>query len=175
MRRRDLLIGAGSVAALGGGAAVAFDAVGTAGEDTVGSVELDAIEAPGSDAGVMRIPDPGRVTFLELFATWCSVCESMMPELAAAHESVSDDVQFVSVTNEPLGNTTTHEDVAEWWRRHNGAWPVAADRDLELSRRLDASGVPYAFVLDRRNRIVWRHRGRTSAETIRAEIRAAEA
>jgi thiol-disulfide isomerase/thioredoxin len=109
-----------------------------------------------------------------LFATWCNVCESMMPELATAHESVGDDVQFLSVTNEPLGNTVTREDVAEWWREHDGSWTVAADGDLELSRRLEASGVPYAFVLDSRNRITWRHRGRTSAETIQSEIRAAE-
>ncbi|MCQ4332964.1 TlpA family protein disulfide reductase [Natronomonas sp. F2-12] len=174
MRRRDLLIGAGSLAALGGGAAVAFDVVGSNDGNGVAPVELEAIEAPGSDAGTVTVPEPGRVTFLELFATWCNVCESMMPELAAAHGSAGDDVQFLSVTNEPLGNTITREDVTAWWREHEGSWTVAADGDLELSRRLDASGVPYAFVFDSRNRITWRHRGRTSAGTIRSEIRAAE-
>jgi thiol-disulfide isomerase/thioredoxin len=173
MRRRDLLIGAGSLAALGGGAAVAFDVVGPTDGNAVAPVELDAIEAPGSDSGTVTVPEPGRVTFLELFATWCNVCESMMPELAAVHESVGDGVQFLSVTNEPLGNTVTREDVAAWWRQHSGTWTVAADRDLELTQRLDASGVPYSFVLDARNRVVWQHRGRTSAEKIRAGIRTA--
>jgi hypothetical protein len=96
----------------------------------------------------------------------------MMPELAAVHESVGDELQFLSVTNEPLGNTVTREDVAAWWRQHSGTWTVGADRDLELTKRLDASGVPYSFVLDARNRIAWRHRGRTSAEKIQSEIRA---
>ena len=172
MRRRDLLIGAGSLAVLGGGAAVAFDVVGDDGV-AVEPLELETISAPGSDAGTATVPEVGRVSFVELFATWCTVCESMMPELASVHQSVGDDVQFVSVTNEPLGNTITVDDVADWWRRHGGTWTVAADRDLELTRRLDASGVPYSFVLDDRNRITWRHRGRTNAETIRTAIRAA--
>lgn len=172
MRRRDLLLGAGSLAALGGGAAVAFD-VGGSEQKAIEPVEIETIDAPGSTAGTVRVPERGGVTFVELFATWCNVCESTMPEIAAAYDSVGDDVQFLSVTNEPLGNTATREDVAAWWRQHNGTWTVAADRDLELTQRLDASGVPYSFVLDARNRIVWQHRGRASAETIRDGIRTA--
>lgn len=69
----------------------------------------------------------------------------MMPELAATHESVGDEVQFVSVTSEPLGGTVTREDVAELWAGHDGSWPVAADRNLQLRRALAPSGVPYKF------------------------------
>jgi thiol-disulfide isomerase/thioredoxin len=180
MRRRDLLAGAGSLAALGAGAAVAFDVVGPTDAPAVEAVDLEVIAAPESAADTaaaadtVSAPELGRVTFLELFATWCGVCESMMPELAAAHDAVEGDVQFLSVTNEPLGETVTREDVAAWWREHGGTWTVAADRDLAVTRRLEASGVPYAFVLDSRNRIAWRHRGRTDAEEINARIRAAE-
>lgn len=172
VRRRELLVGAGSLAALGGGAAVAFDLVGSD-ESVIDPIDLDAIDAPGSTAGTATVPELGRVTFVELFATWCSVCQSMMPELAATYDAVGDDVQFVSVTNEPLGDTVTHEDVAEWWAEHGGSWPVAADRDLELTRALGASGVPYTFVLDERNRIVWRSRGRSNSEEMTSRIRGA--
>lgn len=174
MRRRDLLVGAGSLAALGAGAAVAFDAVGPTDAASVEAVDLEVIAAPEGAADTVSAPELGRVTFLELFATWCGVCESMMPELAAAHDAAEGDIQFLSVTNEPLGETVTREDVAAWWREHGGTWTVAADRDLAVTRRLEASGVPYAFVLDSRNRIAWRHRGRTDAEEINARIRAAE-
>jgi len=174
MRRRDLVVGAGSLAALGAGAAVAFDAVGPTDAPSVEAVDLEVIAAPEGADDTVSAPELGRVTFLELFATWCGVCESMMSELAAAHDAAEGDVQFLSVTNEPLGETVTREDVAAWWREHGGTWTVAADRDLAVTRRLEASGVPYAFVLDSRNRIAWRHRGRTDAEEISARIRAAE-
>lgn len=170
VRRRDILIGAGSLAALGGGAAVAFDLVGSD-ESAIEPIDLESIDAPGSTAGTATVPELGRVTFVELFATWCSVCQSMMPELEATYDAVGEDVQFISVTNEPLGDTVTREDVAEWWADHDGSWPVAADRDLELTRALDASGVPYTFVLDERNRIVWRSRGRSSAEEMETRTR----
>lgn len=171
MRRRDLLIGAGSVAALGGGAAVAFDVVGSGGSAGIDPIEIETLDAPGSEAGTATVPATGEVTFLEVFATWCTVCESMMPEVAAANEAVGSDVQFLSVSNEPLGNTVTREDVAEWWGENGGAWTVGVDPDLELTRALDASGVPYSFVLDADNRVVWKHRGRSDAETIESRVR----
>ncbi len=170
MRRRDLLVGAGSLAALGGGAAVAFDLVGSD-EETIEPIELETLDAPGSEAGTAAIPELGRVTFVEIFATWCGVCQDMMPDLAATHATVGDDVQFLSVTNEPLGSTVTREDVAEWWERYDGTWTVAADPELELTRALDSSGVPYKFVLDEGNRIVWRNQGRSDAEEMETRIR----
>jgi thiol-disulfide isomerase/thioredoxin len=170
MRRREVLAGLGSLAAVGGGAAIAFNSFDSAGAG-VDPVELETLDAQGSQAGTVTVPERGRVTFVEVFATWCTVCESMMPRLAEVHDSVGDEVQFLSVTNEPLGNTVTRADVADWWTDHGGNWTVAADTDLELTKRLDASGVPYAFVFDERNTVVWEHRGRASVDTLESQIR----
>lgn len=171
MRRREVLAGIGGLGVLGVGAGLALGEVSLSAREGIEPVELRAVEAPGSSGGTITVPERGEVTFVELFATWCTVCEGMMPEVAAAHEAVGDEVQFVSVTNEPLGNTATAEDVAEWWDEHGGAWPVAHDADLALTEALDASGVPYAFVLDERNRVVWKHRGRGDAEELTAAVR----
>lgn len=172
MRRRDLLLGAGSLAVLGGGAAVSQGWIGGA-EGRIDPVDLETIEAPGSPGGATTVPEPGRVTFVKLFATWCTVCKGMMPAVAAAHGEVDDDVQFLSVTSEPVGTTISREDVAEWWIDHDGGWPVALDTDYELTGQLEASGVPYAYVLDADNRVVWEHRGDASAEELLAGIRTA--
>lgn len=171
MRRRDLILGAGSLTALGGGTAVAFDVVGSDDESTVTPLEIETLDAPGSTAGTALVPELGRVTFVEMFATWCTICQSMMPDLAATHDAVDGDVQFLSVTNEPLGNTVTREDVTEWWVDNGGDWTVGVDPTLDLTRALDSSGVPYKFVLDEENRVVWRSRGRSSAEEMIEQIR----
>lgn len=169
MRRRELLAGIGSLAALGGGAAVAFDAVGQS-TDAVEPVEIETLDAQGSEPGTIMVPERGRVTFVEMFATWCTVCQSMMPRVGEVYDSVGSDVQFLSVTNEPLGNTITREDVRDWWVDHDGHWPVGVDADLTLTQRLDASGVPYAFVFDRQNSLVWEHRGRASVQELTTAI-----
>jgi thiol-disulfide isomerase/thioredoxin len=169
MKRREVIAGVGSLAVLGGGAALAFDNTGSDGS-SFESLQLETIDAPGSSDGAVTVPERGRVTVLELFATWCGVCESMMSEMATAHQRLGREVQFVSVTNEPLGETVTREDVSAWWVDHQGAWTLGADTDLTLTQRLDAKGVPYTVVFDAENRIAWRHRGRTDAATLTTAI-----
>ncbi|RZH69552.1 TlpA family protein disulfide reductase [Natrinema altunense] len=173
MRRREVLVGVAGLAALGGGALAVGEWNPLESGDAVDSIELETIDAPGSDAGTASVPERGRVTFVELFATWCTVCERQMEPLGVVHETVADDVQFVSATSEPVGNTVTRADIADWWRDHDGDWPVALDTDLELTEALDASGVPYAFVLDESNAVTWSGRGRESADEIRSAIDAA--
>jgi thiol-disulfide isomerase/thioredoxin len=163
MKRREVIAGLGSLAVVGGGAAVAFSGRDQSNGDTFEPLEIETLDAPGSTAGTMTVPEAGRVTVLELFATWCGVCESTMPELAQFNDAVGDEVEFLSVTNEPIGNTVTRADVSEWWADHGGDWTVGVDPDLDLTTRLDAKGVPYTVVFDADNQLVWQHRGRTTA------------
>lgn len=171
MRRRELLAGLGAVGVFGAGAATVygeFDITDDA--DSVEPVDLPRLDAPGSSPGTETVPETGGVTYLSMFATWCGSCRAKMEPLGEAAAAVPDDVQFVSVTNEPVGQTIDETDVVDWWREYDGSWPVAHDNDLELSRRIDAPGVPYSVVLDGDNRIVWSEGGYKDAETILARI-----
>lgn len=170
MRRRELLAGAAGLGVLGVGAAVAggyvpFSEPGA----QIPEHELEGIDAPGSEAGPITVPERGRVTFVEVFATWCGTCQQSMAPLGEAYDTVGSDVQFVSITYEHLGRTTTREDVAEWWREHDGHWPVVYDEDAALSTALDATGVPHAVVLDEDNAITWSDTGyKPAAELLEA-------
>lgn len=167
MRRRELLAGLGALGVFGAGAATVFGDFDLLDDDeAVDSLDLPRLDAPGSPAGTETVPEPGRVTYLAMFATWCGSCQAKMDPLGEAAATVPDDVQFVSVTNEPVGQTIDEEDVADWWREHDGNWPVAHDADLDLSRRIDAPGVPYSVVFDADNRIVWSDGGYKNAETV---------
>lgn len=163
MRRRDVLGGLGSLAVLGGGGALythrRSDGTG------VDPVTIETIAAPGSEAGRAAVPQPGTVTFLEVFATWCSTCRGMMPTLRTVHDR-ADVGQFVSVSNEPIGTVTTRADVGTWWRDHGGQWPVGVDTDLDLTAALDVRTVPTSFVFDEDNRIRHAETGQKSTETL---------
>lgn len=168
MRRRDVLVGLAGLTTVGA-AAVTLGSTNGAGVDPV---EVETLDAPGSDASTSIVPERGRVSVVEVFATWCSVCAASMPALRRIHDA-ADGVQFVSITNEPLGHAITRRDVTDWWTEHGGAWTVGLDTDLALTERLDATGVPTLVVLDADNRITYRHVGEPDVEEVRAQIRRA--
>ena len=160
--RREFVAGALGLGVLGAGAYTA-----TSGDTgTVEAFELETLEAPGSEAGTADIPRSGDVTVVKFFATWCGSCASMMPEVRTAYEEIGDDVQFVSVTYEPLGHAVTSDDVADWWRNHDGAWTVAHDADFLLTDSLGVGGVPTTVVLDAENHVVAHDTGYKTEEEI---------
>lgn len=163
MRRRDFVAAALGVGALGAGAAYVRS---DGGDGSVSPVKVETLDAPGSEAGTAEVPRRGSVTFVEFFATWCEVCEGMMDEVAAAHGEVGDGVQFLSVSNEPVGHTVTRDEVVGWWRENGGDWTVGVDTDLRLTDALDAAGVPTTVVVDAENRVVSSGTGRKTTDEI---------
>ncbi len=168
MRRRELLSGAVGLGVLGAGTAYASGAFGSD-DERIDPVTIETLDAPGGEADALAVPTPGEVTLLEFFATWCGTCRSMMP----THSEVRadrPDVQFVSVTNEPIGETTTRADVVAWWEENGGNWPVGLDTDLDLTRVFDVSVTPTTVVIDAENRVSRADIGRKSADELRTWI-----
>jgi len=166
MRRRDVLAGVGSLAVLGGGLYVATS---SQTDETVDPVAVQRLDEAGNPAGELEVPQRGRPTLLTVFATWCRICRETMPAVVEVHEEVSD-VQFVAVSNEAVGQTTTRADVAQWWATHGGDWPVGIDTDLDLTAAFDVREVPHTLVFDEDNRIVFDQTGRKSAGDLREAL-----
>lgn len=170
MRRREVLVGAAAATTLAGGLTVAvtdFDMTGADTDDTTPK-QLETIEAPGSESGKVTVPASDQVMVVEFFASWCSVCAEQVPNTAQVYEEYSDRAQFVSVTIEPVGHMTTREDIADWWGDHGGQWTVAIDDSL--SRELGAVEVPYTFVIDESNTVVWSASGYKAPDELREPI-----
>ncbi len=167
MERRELLAGVAGLGALAAGGAYSLL---RPSPERVDPITLQGVEAPGSTGDEVQVPDRGRPSFVEFFATWCSTCESMMPEIAEARERV-EDVQFVSVTYEPIGQTVSEEEVRDWWSLTGGTWQIAHDADYEASRVFDVAGIPTSYVVSAEGEITWRDTGYHSADEIEQVIR----
>jgi thiol-disulfide isomerase/thioredoxin len=171
MRRRALLALAG--AALTGGSV--WVATGGLASDDGLPVTVETMDARGSESGSLAVPVPGAVTVVDLFATWCSPCIEQMDALAPVHEAYADadDVRFVSVTNERLGETLTRADVRRWWRENDGNWTLGLDPESRLLSALGAGGLPYVAVAAPDGTVTWGESGVTSASALRDRIEAA--
>lgn len=166
MRRRDLLAGLGGLAVVGTGAVYVTQS--NTGE-TVEPVTVERLDESGAVAGEMTVPQPAQPTVLTVFATWCSTCRRTMPAVVEVSESV-DEVAFLSVSNEAIGQTTTREDVADWWADHGGDWPVGVDSSLDLTAAFDVRGVPTTIVFDEDGRIQYDERGEKTADELRSAL-----
>ncbi len=194
MRRREVIAGLGALGIFGAGGVAYSGAV----DNSFGSGEqiepveihrLDDPDAPsggvadatssitfGSPGGcgaateLVSLPERGQPTFISLFATWCGSCEAKMGPLAEVAPEFTDSMQFVSVTNEPIGQSTSAGDVLEWWDEHDGDWPLLHDEALALTREIGAQGVPYSALFDADNRLVWSDSGYKSADELRTQL-----
>jgi thiol-disulfide isomerase/thioredoxin len=131
-----------------------------------GPVPVETLDAPGSEAGTVTVPDSGRVTFVEFFATTCDICAAQMSAVGAAHDRIGPEVQFLSVTSEPVGLSVSKSEVVSWWADNGGDWTVGVDDGTALARRYDATSVPTAVVVDAAGNVTWRHGGRIDADAI---------
>lgn len=179
MRRRDVLAGIGSVGVVGGAGAVAVYGTPSLGDGnesddpdqaTADPVTIETLDAPGSEAGSVRIPAADQATFIDFFGTWCDPCAKQMPALIEANDRIGDDVLFISVTNEAVGRSVTKAEVVEWWREHNGNWPLGIDPTAELTAQYLTGGIPFAVAIDASGRVRWSESGRKSADQLVAGI-----
>ncbi|WP_339106341.1 TlpA disulfide reductase family protein [Haloterrigena salinisoli] len=176
MRRRDVLAGVASLGIVGGGGAVALhglptrgDRAGTDSENDDGSesanvepLAIETVEAPGSEAGEVRIPASDRPTFIDFFGTWCAPCSKQMPALVEANDRVGDEVLFISVTSESISD----EKLVDWWEEHDGNWLLGLDPTAELTTRYDLSAYPFAVAIDASGRVRYSDSGIKTADEL---------
>ncbi|MFB6079768.1 MAG: TlpA family protein disulfide reductase [Haloferacaceae archaeon] len=168
MRRRHLLASLAGAAGLGGGAWYALDGTSAKGIDPV---EVTTIDAPGSQAGTMRVPVAGGVTVVDVFSIGCAPCKTETRRLNDVRGEFGSDVHLVSVTNDAIGGTLTRGDVRRWWRRNDGHWPVGLDDGGRLMRELDVTGLPTLAVVDAGGRVAWKHAGLVSRGDLLEAVR----
>lgn len=171
MRRRELIAGALGGGLLVGGGAVALGGVPSFGDDGESEptepIEVRTLEARGSEAGTMTIPDDDRLTVVTFFATTCSSCAEKMPHLAEAAATLEGEpIQFVSVTTEPVGNTVPEAEVVEWFESRGGDWLLAHDEGSRLTVAYDGVPYPKTAVVDSNGRTLWEHVGVASTDKL---------
>lgn len=169
MERRELIAALASIGVLGGGAAVALgggdalEARLSDDEEPAERREIETVDARGSEAGTIEIPVPSQPTFIDFFGTWCPPCVEQMPALAEAHEEVGDEVRFVSVTNESVGDgqaaSISPAELADWWAEHDGNWTIGLDRNVELAEQYGLSQYPLAVAIDGAGYVQWSESG----------------
>lgn len=116
-----------------------------------------ALDLPGLDGRVVgRARLLGRVTVVELFATWCGPCRASRADLAQIRAELGPAFQLVQI------DVRESPEVVGRYLRESPAPPetlVLLDRKGEAMRRFGADRLPTTFLVDARGVIRHINRG----------------
>ncbi|ELY60293.1 alkyl hydroperoxide reductase/ Thiol specific antioxidant/ Mal allergen [Natronococcus amylolyticus DSM 10524] len=185
MRRRDLVAGIGSLGVLAGaGSIVRYGPPSVGGDgDTDGEIEddgdedeewpieVETIEARGSEAGTVTVPSED-VMVLMFFVNGCGNCQVQAGRLADARAELEaehgEDVRFLSLTYDDEEQFPP-DDLQEWWETHGGNGYVSYDASRPM-QEYAAVGYPVTIVVDPDGEEHWRETGTTDGSEIASAV-----
>ncbi|MHB8643472.1 MAG: TlpA family protein disulfide reductase [Gaiellaceae bacterium] len=96
----------------------------------------------------IQVHGSGQVTFIDVWASWCLPCQKEAPLLARLARRYRGEVRFIGLDVED-----TRSDARAFVRRYGIGFPSIFDPRALLTAKLDFSGLPTAYLVDRRGRI----------------------
>jgi len=93
-----------------------------------------------------------RPVLLEFWATWCPLCEALLPRLEAAHKRYGGQVDFLVVAvavNQSKNSIRRHQ------QRHPYPFPILWDTNGNATRAFQAPSTSFIVVLDARGKVAY--------------------
>jgi len=94
----------------------------------------------------------GKVTLIDLWATWCTACERQQPKLERLHAAYAD--RGLRVVGLDVGEAPSV--VRDYLKTHRVTYPVYVDPEFRLADSLGDHQLPTLLLVDRDGRIVQR-------------------
>jgi thiol-disulfide isomerase/thioredoxin len=119
------------------------------------ALSLDQLRLRDTDGRVWTADDlRGRVTLIDVWATWCAPCLTELPYLKRARARYGrEDFEILGVSFDVSDRRT----FVSWLNRHRVDWPQVFDgrgRQGPAARQLRAVAVPTSYLIDRQGRVV---------------------
>lgn len=114
--------------------------------------DFSVTDPEGKVVGLGEIKEPGKYTFMDLWASWCGPCRSAIPHVKELKEKYGDRLKVVSVS--------VDEDDAAWrkaMKEENMSWSqfhAAGDQMNEVASIFFLQSIPRLIVLDPEGRII---------------------
>ena len=116
---------------------------------TAPSAELETLDGKPANLSEWVGKKP---VLMEFWATWCSNCEQLEPNMKAMHRKYGDRVAFIGVAVSVNQSPTR---VKAYVERHELPWIQLYDRRGIASGEYDAPATSYVVVLDAAGKVVY--------------------
>ena len=107
---------------------------------------------PDIQGNLVRLSDlRGQPVLINIWATWCYPCRVEMPSINALYQDYqTKGLAIVAIATDQEGKPI----VAPFLQAYRLTFPVLLDPQNMLGARLQMSGIPTSYLLDKRGRIV---------------------
>jgi cytochrome c biogenesis protein CcmG/thiol:disulfide interchange protein DsbE len=104
---------------------------------------------------------------LEFWATWCEVCEALLPTVRAAHEAYGGRVEFFGIN---VTVNQTPERVRRYLESHHPPFRTLYDADGVATRAYQAPTTSFIVIVDRTGKVAYTGTG--EGQDLAAALRA---
>jgi len=141
-RRRDCLALAAALLTLG-----------PAGAADAPPLELQLAASDGHPA--LSDGGPGRATYIDFWASWCTPCRLSFPWMNEMHDRYAGrGLRIVAI-----GLDRRDTDARRFLQQAQPRFSIALDPAAESARRLDVQAMPSSFLFSTERRLIFSHRG----------------
>lgn len=99
-----------------------------------------------------------KPVLLEFWATWCEVCEALLPRVRAAHQEFGDRVEFFGVN---VAVNQTPERVRQYLVSHQPPFRTLYDDAGVSTRAYEAPTTSFVVIIDRAGKVAYTGVGET--------------
>jgi thiol-disulfide isomerase/thioredoxin len=143
-----------AIACVGAGPAAAQEA-GIAVGSKAPAVAVGDVDGKPVDLGQYIGRKP---VLLEFWATWCEVCEALMPRVRAAHQEFGDRVEFFGVN---VAVNQSPDRVRRWIAENHPPFRTLYDAEGTSTRAYAAPATSYIVIVDRAGKVAYTGTGAT--------------
>jgi cytochrome c biogenesis protein CcmG, thiol:disulfide interchange protein DsbE len=115
--------------------------------------EFHAIDLATGDSVSLHERYRGKVTLVNIWATWCVPCRVEMPAMERLYDSVAPRGFAIAAVSVDEGSP---DEVRAFGQELGLSFDLLQDRSTKVQRIYQTTGVPESFLLDRRGVIVKR-------------------
>ena len=113
-----------------------------------------------------------KVILLDFWATWCPPCLDEIPELIKLQSKYTGHLQIIGLSLDSGPPNSVNPFLKSFIQQRGINYPVAVASSELQAKFGEILGLPTAFLLDQRSRIVQKHVGIVDPQLYEAEIRA---
>ncbi len=96
--------------------------------------------------------------FLEFWATWCELCEELLPQVRAAKATYGDRVEFIGVN---VAVNQTRDRVRRYLEKHQPPFRTLYDEEGTSTRAYQAPATSYVVIVDQSGKVAYTGSGGT--------------